>query len=167
MSTTSNTTSKEINARCSVASSLEVLGEKWALLVVREAFFAVTRAADFRARLGIAPAALGALVRGLGRRGGDLFQILPGEVAPGDAEAVGGEVLAGERAGGTAQELEAQIGRPHGHLAAPHAAAAGRGGELQRSFGGPIAARRLVGAGGPGRPPRWWAEPRSASRPTG
>lgn len=49
------TTSREINARCSVARSLEVLGEKWALLVVREAFFGVTRFADFRARLGIAP----------------------------------------------------------------------------------------------------------------
>ncbi|WP_369372273.1 winged helix-turn-helix transcriptional regulator [Promicromonospora sp. Populi] len=48
-------TPREVNARCSVARSLEVLGEKWALLVVREAFFGVTRFADFRARLGIAP----------------------------------------------------------------------------------------------------------------
>jgi DNA-binding HxlR family transcriptional regulator len=38
-----------------VARSLEVLGEKWTLLVVREAFFGVTRFADFRARLGVAP----------------------------------------------------------------------------------------------------------------
>jgi DNA-binding HxlR family transcriptional regulator len=50
-----STTSRERNARCSVARSLEVLGEKWALLVVREAFFGVTRFADFRARLGVAP----------------------------------------------------------------------------------------------------------------
>lgn len=32
-----------------------MLGEKWTLLVVREAFFGATRFADFRARLGIAP----------------------------------------------------------------------------------------------------------------
>ena len=50
-----STTSRERNARCSVARSLEVLGEKWALLVVREAFFGVTRFADFRARIGVAP----------------------------------------------------------------------------------------------------------------
>jgi DNA-binding HxlR family transcriptional regulator len=50
-----STTSRERNARCSVARSLEVLGEKWALLVVREGFLGVTRFADFRANLGIAP----------------------------------------------------------------------------------------------------------------
>jgi DNA-binding HxlR family transcriptional regulator len=50
-----STTPRDRNARCSVARSLEVLGEKWTLLVVREAFFGVTRFADFRARLGIAP----------------------------------------------------------------------------------------------------------------
>jgi DNA-binding HxlR family transcriptional regulator len=50
-----STTPRERNARCSIARSLEVLGEKWTLLVVREAFFGVTRFADFRARLGVAP----------------------------------------------------------------------------------------------------------------
>lgn len=50
-----STTPRERNARCSVARSLDVLGEKWTLLVVREAFFGVTRFADFRARLGVAP----------------------------------------------------------------------------------------------------------------
>lgn len=50
-----STTPLERNSRCSVARSLEVLGEKWALLVVREAALGVTRFADFRARLGIAP----------------------------------------------------------------------------------------------------------------
>ena len=43
------------NPRCSIARSLEVLGEKWTLLVVREAFFGRTRFAEFRERLGIAP----------------------------------------------------------------------------------------------------------------
>lgn len=50
-----STTPRERNSRCSVARSLDVLGEKWTLLVVREAFFGVTRFADFRARLGVAP----------------------------------------------------------------------------------------------------------------
>ncbi|PJJ71277.1 DNA-binding HxlR family transcriptional regulator [Diaminobutyricimonas aerilata] len=45
----------ERNARCSVARSLEVLGEKWTLLVVREALAGVTRFSGFRERLGIAP----------------------------------------------------------------------------------------------------------------
>jgi DNA-binding HxlR family transcriptional regulator len=43
------------NPRCSIARSLEVLGEKWTLLVVREAFFGRTRFAEFRERLGVAP----------------------------------------------------------------------------------------------------------------
>ncbi|HEY0536843.1 MAG TPA: helix-turn-helix domain-containing protein [Actinoallomurus sp.] len=40
---------------CSIARALEVLGDRWTLLVLREADLAeVTRFADFRARLGIA-----------------------------------------------------------------------------------------------------------------
>jgi DNA-binding HxlR family transcriptional regulator len=38
---------------CSVASALEVLGDGWTLLVVREAFFGTRRFADFEAHLGI------------------------------------------------------------------------------------------------------------------
>jgi DNA-binding HxlR family transcriptional regulator len=38
---------------CSVARSLEVLGDWWTLLVIREAFFGVRRFADFEANLGI------------------------------------------------------------------------------------------------------------------
>ncbi|GAB3600988.1 winged helix-turn-helix transcriptional regulator [Microbacterium tumbae] len=60
--------STERNARCSVARSLDVLGEKWTLLVVREALWGVTRFRDFRERLGVAPdilaARLDTLVRG-------------------------------------------------------------------------------------------------------
>ncbi|WP_035749865.1 winged helix-turn-helix transcriptional regulator [Parafrankia discariae] len=41
-------------ARCSIARSLEVLGERWTLLVVREAFRGRTRFAEFRDALGIA-----------------------------------------------------------------------------------------------------------------
>jgi DNA-binding HxlR family transcriptional regulator len=39
---------------CSIAQSLEVLGEWWTLLVVRDAFFGVTRFDEFQSRLGIA-----------------------------------------------------------------------------------------------------------------
>ena len=38
---------------CSVAQCLEVVGEWWSLLVVRDAFFGVRRFDDFQARLGI------------------------------------------------------------------------------------------------------------------
>ena len=43
------------NPRCSIARSLEVLGDRWTLLVVREAFWGRTRFAEFRERLGVAP----------------------------------------------------------------------------------------------------------------
>ncbi|MGW4091623.1 winged helix-turn-helix transcriptional regulator [Nocardia sp. NPDC004750] len=39
---------------CSLAQCLEVVGEWWTLLIVRDALFGVTRFDDFRARLGIA-----------------------------------------------------------------------------------------------------------------
>src|SRR5262252_2889792 len=40
---------------CSIARSLGVLGERWTFLVLREAFMGVTRFAEFRDRLGVAP----------------------------------------------------------------------------------------------------------------
>lgn len=39
---------------CSVARTLEVVGEKWTLLVLREAFYGVRRFSDFQAHLGVA-----------------------------------------------------------------------------------------------------------------
>ena len=39
---------------CSVAQALEVLGDWWTLLVVREAFFGIRRFSDFQENLGIA-----------------------------------------------------------------------------------------------------------------
>lgn len=39
---------------CSVAQSLEVIGEWWTLLILRDAFLGVTRFDDFAGRLGIA-----------------------------------------------------------------------------------------------------------------
>jgi DNA-binding HxlR family transcriptional regulator len=38
---------------CSVAQCLELVGEWWSLLIVRDAFLGVTRFDDFQARLGI------------------------------------------------------------------------------------------------------------------
>ena len=39
---------------CAVARSLEIIGEWWTLLILRDAFFGITRFDDFQARLGIA-----------------------------------------------------------------------------------------------------------------
>ncbi|MCK9875733.1 helix-turn-helix transcriptional regulator [Frankia sp. Ag45/Mut15] len=39
---------------CSIAATLEVLGDRWTLLIARDACLGVTRFADFQARLGIA-----------------------------------------------------------------------------------------------------------------
>jgi DNA-binding HxlR family transcriptional regulator len=39
---------------CSVAQALEVIGEWWTLLILRDAFLGVTRFDDFASRLGIA-----------------------------------------------------------------------------------------------------------------
>ena len=38
---------------CSVAQCLEVVGEWWSMLIVRDAFLGVTRFDDFQHRLGI------------------------------------------------------------------------------------------------------------------
>jgi DNA-binding HxlR family transcriptional regulator len=40
---------------CSIARSLEVLGERWTFLILREALTGTTRFADFRSTLGVAP----------------------------------------------------------------------------------------------------------------
>ncbi|MDH6182221.1 DNA-binding HxlR family transcriptional regulator [Microbacteriaceae bacterium SG_E_30_P1] len=44
----------EFNAHCSIARSLEVVGEKWTLLILREAFRGRTRFSEFREALGVA-----------------------------------------------------------------------------------------------------------------
>jgi DNA-binding HxlR family transcriptional regulator len=50
----SSTAASRFNARCSIARSLSVLGERWTFLILREAFMGTTRFADFRDRLGVA-----------------------------------------------------------------------------------------------------------------
>jgi DNA-binding HxlR family transcriptional regulator len=42
------------NLDCSVARSLEVIGERWTVLIIRDAFFGVRRFDDFQKDLGIA-----------------------------------------------------------------------------------------------------------------
>ncbi len=39
---------------CSIAQTLEIVGEWWTLLIVRDAMFGVTRFDEFSSRLGIA-----------------------------------------------------------------------------------------------------------------
>ncbi|MGI8333258.1 winged helix-turn-helix transcriptional regulator [Actinomadura scrupuli] len=40
---------------CSIARTLEVVGERWTFLILREALSGLTRFADFREALGVAP----------------------------------------------------------------------------------------------------------------
>jgi DNA-binding HxlR family transcriptional regulator len=51
--------------QCSVARALEVLGERWTLLIVRDAFHGVRRFGDFVVRLDIPRAVLSARLRAL------------------------------------------------------------------------------------------------------
>jgi DNA-binding HxlR family transcriptional regulator len=46
---------KALNSPCSIARSLDVLGERWTFLILREAFFGATKFAQFREQLGVAP----------------------------------------------------------------------------------------------------------------
>ena len=39
---------------CSIAATLELIGERWTLLIIRDAFLGIRRFDDFQARLGIA-----------------------------------------------------------------------------------------------------------------
>jgi len=43
------------DSSCSIARSLGILGERWTFLILREAFLGVTRFAELRDRLGVAP----------------------------------------------------------------------------------------------------------------
>jgi DNA-binding HxlR family transcriptional regulator len=44
--------------QCSLARSLEIVGERWTLLILRDAFFGVRRFGDFAAHLGVPRAVL-------------------------------------------------------------------------------------------------------------
>jgi len=53
------------NERCSVAAALEVIGDPWSLLILRDAFFGVRRFDEWRRRLGVARNVLAARLKGL------------------------------------------------------------------------------------------------------
>ena len=54
---------------CAIARSLETLGERWTLLIVRDAFFGVRRFSDFQAHLDIPKAVLSDRLAGLVKDG--------------------------------------------------------------------------------------------------
>jgi DNA-binding HxlR family transcriptional regulator len=54
---------------CALASALEVLGERWTLLIIRDAFFGVRRFNDFVVRLDIPRAVLAERLKGLVEHG--------------------------------------------------------------------------------------------------
>ena len=72
---------------CPIARSLEIVGERWTLLVVRDAFYGVRRFSDFRAHLNIPKAVLAerlsllvneqVLVKEPGGRGRDEYALSP------------------------------------------------------------------------------------------
>jgi DNA-binding HxlR family transcriptional regulator len=61
---------------CSLARALEVVGERWTLLIVRDAFFGVRRFGDFAAHLAIPRAVLTHRLTALAA--GDVLAIVPG-----------------------------------------------------------------------------------------
>jgi DNA-binding HxlR family transcriptional regulator len=46
---------KTLEPNCSIARSLDVLGERWTMLILRDAFGGATRFSQFRANLKVAP----------------------------------------------------------------------------------------------------------------
>src|SRR5271155_2997627 len=54
---------------CSLARALEVVGERWTLLIVRDAFFGVRRFADFASHLKVPRAVLAKRLTALERAG--------------------------------------------------------------------------------------------------
>ncbi len=66
---------------CSVAQCLEVVGEWWSLLIIRDAFLGVTRFDEFRARLGISRIVLNQRLAGLVQNG-VLVKVLYSEHPP-------------------------------------------------------------------------------------
>ncbi len=55
--------------RCPVARTMAVVGERWSILVLREAFYGATRFDEFERNLGIAPNILSARLRSLTEHG--------------------------------------------------------------------------------------------------
>ncbi len=83
--------------RCPVARTMAVVGERWSILVLREAFYGATRFDEFQRNLGIAPNILSARLRTLVQHG--VLEKLPpargaggaGPAAPDGASAAGSD----------------------------------------------------------------------------
>jgi DNA-binding HxlR family transcriptional regulator len=54
---------------CPIARALEAIGDRWSLLIIREALFGTRRFGEFQARLGMARNILSARLRGLVEHG--------------------------------------------------------------------------------------------------
>lgn len=63
------------NAPCPVARGLDVIGDWWSLLIIRDAFDGLRRFSEFQASLGIAKGVLAARLRALTEKG--VFQTAP------------------------------------------------------------------------------------------
>jgi len=57
------------NERCSVAATLELVGDPWTMLIVREAFLGVTRFEQWQSKLGVARNVLAARLKTLTEHG--------------------------------------------------------------------------------------------------
>ena len=57
------------NEHCSVAAALQVVGDPWTLLILRDAFMGVRRFDDWQARLGVARNVLAARLKSLVQQG--------------------------------------------------------------------------------------------------
>src|ERR1700753_1084550 len=81
---------------CSLARALEIVGERWTLLIVRDAFFGVRRFGDFAAHLGIPRAVLAERLKSLTAAG--VLARVPAQAGPGSGQrARGGRRTRGRR----------------------------------------------------------------------
>jgi DNA-binding HxlR family transcriptional regulator len=79
--------------RCPVARTMAVVGERWSILVLREAFYGATRFDEFQRNLGIAPNILSARLRTLVQHG-VLAKLPPGR-GKREASAAGPDAASG------------------------------------------------------------------------
>lgn len=63
-------------AECPVARTVDVIGDRWSLLIVRDAFDGITRFSDFQRNLGLARNILASRLRAL--VGAGILEVVPG-----------------------------------------------------------------------------------------